>query len=550
MYHSVNAIPVASWHMMHAIDARPGPNGETSPMYASLSSSSSSLSHSHTPSNNPHTLSGAGTISGSRSHAAHIRLISSDLGSDEILDEKGPSRKRRRYMDIIDPNVARHPAFLDLSPPRALDSTMTGPHLYSSSMMSSSRAPSRLSSSSSSSDGTSGTTAQRLRRNGRKRLATTRSEAPHSGYYSGHVVSSAAPAAALSFPPSYTAAFCHAAGLNPLQQHMSQGMAQMPHMCCNVCPPMQRGCNPNTALGHPNRFAMCYPPQMAQQRTAGTNMAQQMQQPLQQRNSPPNGFIQQESLSNLLPRSLSSYRSHPYHLMSSMESSQSTRQAASHAPHPMPMLNSGASGQYSNATAAARQHDGLYQTSSSTSASHPREMGMGGSGWTARRRMPENAIPSSPLTQIMNVSGHSNPGVLQFGYPPYDIMRFVHHPISNGQFLQTMDILPPNSHESENFDNYINFSERLSEGKPKGLSKNEIEEIANYRFGVESKSGIHQSGSCVICISEFEMKQNIRVLPCSHEFHAKCIDKWLKSNRTCPICRGDASREHAYKKVR
>lgn len=34
--------------------------------------------------------------------------------------------------------------------------------------------------------------------------------------------------------------------------------------------------------------------------------------------------------------------------------------------------------------------------------------------------------------------------------------------------------------------------------------------------------------SCVICICDFEPRQTLRVLPCSHEFHAKCVDKWLR----------------------
>ena len=33
---------------------------------------------------------------------------------------------------------------------------------------------------------------------------------------------------------------------------------------------------------------------------------------------------------------------------------------------------------------------------------------------------------------------------------------------------------------------------------------------------------------CVVCMCDFETRQLVRVLPCSHEFHAKCVDKWLK----------------------
>jgi len=93
--------------------------------------------------------------------------------------------------------------------------------------------------------------------------------------------------------------------------------------------------------------------------------------------------------------------------------------------------------------------------------------------------------------------------------------------------------------ETENYEALLNLAERLGEAKPRGLARTQIDQLPSYRFAGEIEEG--GQSTCVICMCEFETRQTLRVLPCSHEYHAKCIDKWLKSNRTCPICRGDAS---------
>ncbi|XP_072977196.1 RING-H2 finger protein ATL5-like [Typha angustifolia] len=43
---------------------------------------------------------------------------------------------------------------------------------------------------------------------------------------------------------------------------------------------------------------------------------------------------------------------------------------------------------------------------------------------------------------------------------------------------------------------------------------------------------------CVVCLSVMEEDEKGRVLPvCKHAFHMACIDVWLMSHSTCPICR-------------
>ncbi|KAK7279975.1 hypothetical protein RJT34_25037 [Clitoria ternatea] len=45
---------------------------------------------------------------------------------------------------------------------------------------------------------------------------------------------------------------------------------------------------------------------------------------------------------------------------------------------------------------------------------------------------------------------------------------------------------------------------------------------------------------CAICLSDFSSQDALRLLPhCNHVFHPPCIDAWLSSHVTCPVCRAN-----------
>ncbi|PSR91808.1 E3 ubiquitin-protein like [Actinidia chinensis var. chinensis] len=42
---------------------------------------------------------------------------------------------------------------------------------------------------------------------------------------------------------------------------------------------------------------------------------------------------------------------------------------------------------------------------------------------------------------------------------------------------------------------------------------------------------------CCICLAKYANNDELRELPCSHFFHKECVDKWLKINALCPLCK-------------
>jgi hypothetical protein len=67
-----------------------------------------------------------------------------------------------------------------------------------------------------------------------------------------------------------------------------------------------------------------------------------------------------------------------------------------------------------------------------------------------------------------------------------------------------------------------------------GLEKAAIEALPTFEF--EAKGGA--ALECAVCLEEFEPGETGRTLPkCGHHFHLDCVDMWLHSHSTCPLCR-------------
>ncbi|GMI79292.1 Arabidopsis toxicos en levadura 6 [Hibiscus trionum] len=68
--------------------------------------------------------------------------------------------------------------------------------------------------------------------------------------------------------------------------------------------------------------------------------------------------------------------------------------------------------------------------------------------------------------------------------------------------------------------------------------------IESFPVMVYSEVKDHKIGNgaleCAVCLNEFEDDETLRLIPkCDHVFHPECIDAWLASHTTCPVCRAN-----------
>ena len=73
----------------------------------------------------------------------------------------------------------------------------------------------------------------------------------------------------------------------------------------------------------------------------------------------------------------------------------------------------------------------------------------------------------------------------------------------------------------------------LNRNRKRGSNKEEIKARTITRKVAKDA----ECETCVICLEEMTPGKTVRELSCKHFFHARCADKWLKVDKTCPVCK-------------
>lgn len=85
------------------------------------------------------------------------------------------------------------------------------------------------------------------------------------------------------------------------------------------------------------------------------------------------------------------------------------------------------------------------------------------------------------------------------------------------------------------------IEESIDQPPKRGLDPLVISSLPLFTYKLADQTDHGEPVECSICLGTIVEGDTVRVLPnCKHTFHVECIDMWLGSHSTCPICRTDA----------
>jgi len=107
---------------------------------------------------------------------------------------------------------------------------------------------------------------------------------------------------------------------------------------------------------------------------------------------------------------------------------------------------------------------------------------------------------------------------------------------------QMAEMQPPDAMETDgaasafddSYEGLMQLGEQLGDAEA-GLSGDELTRLGIRRLDEAPAD----EARCSICCCEFVKGDKLLSLRCGHDYHPECIGTWLRSKRTCPMCKRD-----------
>lgn len=85
---------------------------------------------------------------------------------------------------------------------------------------------------------------------------------------------------------------------------------------------------------------------------------------------------------------------------------------------------------------------------------------------------------------------------------------------------------------------YVLYRLRLRQHRLRDLAPQDVVNSLPTKIFYHSKYREGDPGECAICLDDFDDDDELRILPCRHQYHTRCIDRWLTTRKKfCPICK-------------
>jgi hypothetical protein len=78
----------------------------------------------------------------------------------------------------------------------------------------------------------------------------------------------------------------------------------------------------------------------------------------------------------------------------------------------------------------------------------------------------------------------------------------------------------------------------IESNKKRKAAEHEISRLPHFTLTPKDVScSSVENKTCAICLEPFQVNEVVKMVPCLHRYHLKCIDTWLREHAVCPICK-------------